>query len=139
MTPETLAMALNGREYGNEIRPTEEKAAQTAGLVVVFGASDDLVELRGALYDELGAYGGTSFRVTTAGLLGTWEEACAEGEAAAADYLRRKALPSSEIRARYGRCGWLIETELPHAAFEIFEEGERFCRGIVFRLEDAGK
>ena len=56
MTMETLAAILDGREIGSEITKAEADQAKAAGLVVVFGASDDLMEFRGAIYDEIGCY-----------------------------------------------------------------------------------
>lgn len=56
MTKEELAAQLNGRQYTEEITPDEALLAKQEGLVVIFGASDDLCELRGAIHDELGAY-----------------------------------------------------------------------------------
>jgi hypothetical protein len=37
----------------SEINKAEERQAKDAGLVVVFGYSDDGVELRGAIHDEV--------------------------------------------------------------------------------------
>jgi hypothetical protein len=31
---------------------------------------------------------------------------------------------------------WVYETAIPHATFDIVDEGEKFCRGIVFRFAD---
>ena len=58
MTKEELAALINGRKYRHELTDKEEKAAKDARLVVVFGASDDLMEFRGAINDECGAYDG---------------------------------------------------------------------------------
>lgn len=58
MTPKELAERLNGREYGSEITLEEMHIAKEFGLVVVFGASDDLMEFRGAIDDEGGCFGG---------------------------------------------------------------------------------
>ena len=51
ITKEQLAETLNGNEIGNEITKEQEQQAKENGLVVVFGYSDDNMELRGALYD----------------------------------------------------------------------------------------
>ena len=32
---------------------------------------------------------------------------------------------------------WLYRTALPHATFQVNEDGEPYCRGIVFLLSDA--
>lgn len=48
MTKEQMAALLNGREYGDEITRAEHQIARASGLVVVFGYSDDNMEVRGA-------------------------------------------------------------------------------------------
>lgn len=55
MNAKEFAAMLNGREYRREITKAEEKEAKAAGLIVAFGASDDNLELRGAVDDEIGA------------------------------------------------------------------------------------
>ena len=144
MTPQELAARLNGREYGSEITKAEEAEAKAAGLVVVFGASDDLVELRGAIDDELGAYEGTTLRITPLGLLPSWETVLEAGaESDAEDYFLKKHAGIAEVKALW--CpgdallgtSWAYETAIPHATFDVMEDGELYCRGIVFRLADA--
>jgi hypothetical protein len=49
-----VAAHLTGRQYLNEVTYEEEAWLKTWGLVVVFGASDDLCQLRGAILDEVG-------------------------------------------------------------------------------------
>ncbi len=50
-TKEQLASRLTGREYGDEITEEEEAEAKASGLFVIFGASDDLCEIRLAVID----------------------------------------------------------------------------------------
>ena len=69
MTKEELAARLTGREYRDEITAAEEAEARAAGLVVVFGASDDLMEFEGAIRDEIGCYDGGTAMVDENGLL----------------------------------------------------------------------
>lgn len=59
MTKEELAGQLNGREYLREIMKSEAEKARANNLLVVFGSSDDLLEFRGTINDEVGAYEGT--------------------------------------------------------------------------------
>ena len=49
-----FANRLSGREYMSEISAEEEREAREKGLVIVFGYSDDCIEFRGAIDDELG-------------------------------------------------------------------------------------
>lgn len=142
MTPTTLAARLNGREYCNEISSEESSDAKAAGLVVIFGASDDLMEFRGAISDELGAWGGKTAHVTGAGLLPPWDslELPSEGDAEA--YFAKKRAGFAEIEALWCAepgLSWTYRTEIPHATFEILEDGEPYCRGIVFALADVAR
>lgn len=141
MTPQALATVLNGRPIGAEISTQEALIAKEHGLVVVYGYSDDNVELEGAIDDEIGANDGTTLRITPAGLLPQWPEDGIADEEEAERYFRMKALGYREIEARWAPtdpdCSWAFVTEIPHATFDVMEDGELFCRGIVFRLEDA--
>jgi len=135
MTKETLAKRLNGREIGDEIAQAEEQEAKLAGLVVAFGASDDLMELRGAICDEAGCYDGGDLFLDKEGLVPSerddrWTDAEMER------YLVRKKT-ARKITAVW--CGedpysWTFKTDIPHATFEIVEGDEKYCRGIVFEL-----
>lgn len=118
------ADALNGRQYGSEISKEEAKAAANDGIVIVFGYSDDNMEFRGALYDEVGCFDGGTARVCK---FGVYTE-----EVPANTVLR-------EIKAVWcapGKPVWSYETDIPHEKFNIYEDGELFCEGIVFSLED---
>jgi hypothetical protein len=142
MTAQEFAALLNGREYGHEITKAEEERAHIAGLVVVFGHSDDNVELRGCINDEVGAYDGTTLRITKSGhLLPDWESVNHDDEDEAQEYFRKKFAGVRTIEAVWCPAGdpglsWAYETTIPHATFLINEDGGPFCRGIVFHLSD---
>lgn len=142
MNKETLAEMINGRSYRNEMYKEEEKIAKESGLVVIFGASDDLVEFRGAIDDEIDAYDGTHFIIATP---------CAEIPVDEDEETYRKAkelevVPiEEESTTKKNRfeavwspdepeCSWLIKTDLPHSTFDIMEDGELYCRGIIIEV-----
>ncbi len=137
MTKESLAALLNGREYCNEITAAEEADAMAAGLLVIFGSSDDLTELRGALYDEAGAYGGATHRIDAKGLVPDWDSVDHDDEDECADYFARKN-GGFEVEAKWaeGDYSWVIEASVPYAPFDIVEDNEKYCRGIVIDLSD---
>ena len=138
MNAKELAMLLTGREYGQEIDRTDEHQAKAAGLVVAFGASDDLLEFRGAIYDEVGCYGGGTATVDQKGLLPDFEDIDRDDKDEMRDYFKREN-SGAVIRAAWeGEPGysWIISTDVPHETFEIVEDGEPYCRGIVFALAD---
>lgn len=132
MTKEQLAAMLHVREYMNEITAEEAAHAKAAGLLVIFGAGDDLLEVRGALRDEIGANGGTRARLDAEGFIPDFEDVDRDDEAELASYFKRKG-GGIEINAAWDKDGysWVIEAAVPHAVFDIVEDDEKFCRGIV--------
>ena len=138
MTKEELAARLNGREYRDEVKPREYVEARTAGLVIVYGASDDLMEFDGAIRDEVGCYGGGTVLLDEHGLLSR-DTSDYSDDLRLLAFLTRKAKARS-IRAVWGKDGvsWAYETDIPHATFDVLEDGDVYCRGIVFALADIG-
>lgn len=109
--------------------------AQRDGLVVVFGASDDLVEFRGDINDELDAYNGTTVKLDGLGLLPRRESI--EDDVELEKYFIRKRGNLKTIEALWcaeDGYSWTFKTDIPHATFEVMEDGEHYCRGIVFDL-----
>lgn len=139
MTKEQLARHLNGREYISEITSDEEREAKNAGLVVVFGTSDDLMEFRGAINDEAGAWQGTERFVDAKGLIPDFEQLDSDDKDGLRDYFAREK-DGRAIEAVWDSDGysWTYLTKIPHVTFEIMEGGDKYCRGIVFSLADLG-
>lgn len=132
MNAQEMAAALNGREYRNETTKADELAAEENGLVIVFGASDDLMEFRGAVNDEIGAWEGAIAYFTTTGLL---VNDCNDEDC---PYFAKLQEGAATVDAKWDADGysWVYETAIPHATFDILEDGEKYCRGIVFALKD---
>lgn len=127
-----LAALLNGREYRQEITKEEAARAKADCLVVVFGASDDLMEFRGAIDDEKGCYNGGIAYLTSTGLL---QNDCDNDDCPHFAKLKDKAATINAVWDKDGY-SWVYETDIPHETFEILKDGERYCRGIVFALAD---
>lgn len=141
LTKEELAAKLNGREYMNEITKAEAAEAKAAGLIVIFGYSDDNVELRGAIHEEVGAYDGTTLHISHTGALqGDIDSLLDERDKDGLEsYFRAKAAGTHEVEALWSAdpdYSWTFKTGVPHATFEIVEGGEKFCRGIVIEVAD---
>jgi hypothetical protein len=132
MNKETLASMLHGREYCSEITREEHFAAKKDRLVVVFGASDDLVCLAGFISDELGARDGTIIPIDKDGLVTNECEECD------CPYYQAKVDVATKIVVRWQNDypTWYYETKIPHATFDIVEDDTVFCRGIVFSMDD---
>lgn len=136
MTAKELAEMLSGREYSMEISRGEEQEAKAAGLVAVYGYSDDNVELRGAVDEEVGAWDGTTIHITPDGVL--QEPDCDRDDC---PYFAKEQEKAKTIKAVWhdegGPCR-TFETDIPHETFTITEDGEPWCIGIVFSVEDLG-
>ena len=141
MNKEKFAAMLNGREYRNEITKDEAAQAKAAGLVVVYGASDDLMEFAGALYDEVGVYNGGEALVDAKGVLDRNQIDDDDDEAIAEFVARSKTAQSIEALwndsvSDASVPAWTYMTDIPHATFDMMDDGELYCRGIVFALAD---
>lgn len=136
MTAKELAERLNGREYGSVITRAEQEKAKAAGLVVAYGQSDDQLEFEGAIYDEIGAYEGTTVYIKNGALL-TPHYACEDYNECPAwvDYIA-DAKTLTAVWHDAGNPAWIIKTDIPHENFFIYDDDELFSVGIVFRVED---
>lgn len=132
MTPQEAADKLNNSQYPAEGSPTLFAAMKAAGLVAVFGASDDLMEFRGAIDDELGAWQGAAAYLTSAGLL---KNECSQDDCPYHAKERDKAFVIEAIWDRDG-IPWQYKTTIPHVTFDVYEDDDVYCLGIVFALVD---
>ena len=117
-----LASRLNGSEYGCEVGTLDEIFAKDNGLVIVHGYSDDNVELRGAVSDELDCYDGGEFWINNKGEI-AWS--------AQDGYKKIECVWCGPSGA-----SWEYRTDIPHETFRVYEDGELYCVGIVFDLLD---
>ncbi len=139
MNIKELADKLNGRVICNEITREEEIEAKENNLVVVFGASDDLMEFRGAIYDEIDAYMGATTKITKDGVLEAPCEEVSDFCIFKCNYFKEVSARAREITATWhdeGNPCWTYETKIPHETFDVMEDGEVYCRGIVFSIDD---
>ncbi len=137
MNATELAAKINGREYRDELDDELKQLAKDNGLVVVYGASDDLVEFDGAAYEEYSAYNGATIPVGKDGepIFGC-DEPCNHCQAVED---AEKALTKIEAKWDAEGYSWFIDINLDadkYGAFEILEDGEKYCRGIVFAIGD---
>lgn len=127
-----FAKELSGREIGSEITKQEDLRAKSLGVVIIFGASDDLAEIRGAIYDEASCYDGGLIHFNNGEL---YKPKCEDESCPHELKIIRRA---KTVEAVWGAqdISWTYKTDIPHATFDIMEDGEVYCRGICFRLKD---
>lgn len=132
MTKEKLCIFLHGREYTKEIDNEIKFKMAATDLVVVFGASDDLMEFRGAINDEVGCYDGGKAYLNSNGLI---ENHCDDDCPYFADQ-KKRAMTIEALWCAEPGISWTYKTDIPHSTFEVWEDKELYCRGIVFNLAD---
>jgi len=133
MTREQLAKKLDGREYGCDIDMPEIKEIGKAGLIIVYGASDDMVEFRGSTNREFEACGGIEIPINFNG-----EPYSRECGSLDCPHEKEEISKCETIEAKWDHNGflWWIESEIPHSHFVIKEDGKNYCRGIVYNVSD---
>jgi hypothetical protein len=140
MDKQDLASMLDGRSYGFELSRDEARRASADGLVVVYGASDDLMEFEGAIIDEVGVYNGGVAYLDASGVLD--RDQIDDGDDKSITDYSNRIKSARSIKAVWGGDGgpsWCFETDIPHEIFTIVALGEPYCRGIVFSLSDLDK
>lgn len=135
VTKESLAAALNGGQYPFNPPKDIVEQAKAAGLLIIYGASDDLMEFDGAFRDEVSAYNGTTAYLDRNGVLD--RDQC-ESDEEIADFVirKRRARAVEALWASEGDYSWTFATDIPSASFEIMEDDAPYCRGIVINIVD---
>jgi hypothetical protein len=135
MTLKEAAAMLDCREYQSELTLDEEKLLKESGIVALFGRSDDIVELRGAIHDDVEAYRRTTLHFGKDGLI---QNLCRDGDC---PYFHEAAASAKPIYAMWceDEYPWSFNAGLgiPCEEFTIFDDGEKYCRGMVFELDSA--
>lgn len=131
-TLKEMAATLNGREYKQEMTPGEIDAAREAGMVVVYGQSDDTTVFHGAVEGERNTTNGGAIYLTERGFFEECACDCIHCQEA-----RKKAACLNVLWCK-GPYVWHYDTTIPHETFEIIDnqpaENLKFCQGIVFYL-----
>lgn len=138
-TPQSFAEKISERKYEYPIFTKEEiELAKANNLVIVSGASDDLMELEGAIYNEYDVYeGGTVyFDETGKAIACVSKYRCEVYDEDDLDV----DVKDLEKNCKYitalwckGDATWSYETNIDNITeFNIIEEGEIYCKGFVF-------
>lgn len=122
-----FANLISGRQYGYPQFTKEQlQIAKDNGFVIVYGASDDLMEFAGAIEDEGNCFDGGEVYFDKNGVTENENDNCIEA-----------LWCDNEIRDEDGSLiTWTYKTDIPHETFMIYDEDESYCRGIVFSIND---
>lgn len=103
-------------------------------LVVVYGASDDLCELRGAIDEEYGAYEGTTLVWGGKKFISADDE---DEEQDAEDMKAKGAFFIRQIWCPDDEKSWGFQTNIPNAEkFIVMEDNDMYGEGLIFSMDD---
>lgn len=131
-----FAEKLSGRMYETPQFTREElEEAKANGFVIITGASDDLMEIDGAICDEAGVWNGGIVHIKC-----VFDEdgkiiggTLIDGWNGRSDVFSVEA-KWDEGRDEYGNIiAWTYETSVQHETFDIIDNGQIYCRGIVIK------
>jgi hypothetical protein len=133
LTKEEFAARITGRFYTEELFKEDIEILKESNLVCVHGASDDLMEVAGMIMDEIDCYEGGTFKLDKDGFL---TNKCDERDCPYFEKVLENAKYSIEAVWQNEDPTWSYITNIPHATFDILEDNDIYCRGIVFSMED---
>lgn len=125
MKPSEAAVLIDGAEYRNPISKEMHDKLKENNLVAVYTASDDLLEFRGAIYDETGI----EARLNADGF---WYSKCDNDSC---PYAKEEEKQTVKITFNDESNPWRVDTLIPHHEFKLYEDGEVISIGIVFSME----
>ena len=123
-----FAAKLDGGEMGMEVSEEIRQIARINDIVIIYGDSDDLMIIDGSIEDEAYCYDGGVIHISTTGIPQNkcYDADCPYYAESLSKYKTVDAIWDKDVYP------WTYKTDIPHETFEIFEDGEKFCRGIVF-------
>jgi hypothetical protein len=145
MTVQEWAKKLNGIEYPANELDTFNRELEADGIIAAYGASDDLLEFRGVIDDEIGAWEGTVVKIAQRdkGQYIIFDE---EENRDSAEFNKKEIAAMKKVRAIWCPkdgddiyASWEIDINVPYKNFDIMEDGELYCRGILFEAKELDK
>jgi len=137
------AEKFNNMEYGsNNIRDAQDEL-EADGVIAVMGASDDLCELYGDISDEFNCYNGNKLYWVGNGFCSETEKdnfLCVVDNEYPIFFEKCQAIfnkDCSYINIKEGtNCQFEYETNIPCERFNVMEDGNLYCSGLLFYTKD---
>ena len=135
---QNFANRISGQEYPLKDKNLDLEYAKANNLVIAFGASDDLLEFRGAIYDELSAYEGAFVYIVNGKAVD--DSQLDEDLEVLKKYNLLTEKPVTTVESFWCPEGldasWLIKVEgFESASFDVMKDERLYCRGAVFLVK----
>ena len=145
-----VAQELNNIDYNDiddYVRNKISVPLKENGIVVAFGQSDDLLELRGAIYDEIDCYSPTKAIwlenqfIDCNKLDKLYEFLEDEYDGLFINSIQNlcKDAKFIEINPEVKNCQFEYTTNIPCEWFNVLLDNELYCKGFIFNIESLQK
>ena len=145
MTPQQFSELITNREYPFRMSDAEIDLAKENSLCVLWGQSDDLLEVDGFCCDEVGAYDGTTCRLDKKGFLEINEDGTFQNDEPETIQQCRQWVERYDASIKV-EAVWCPDTQLSWeirashsfdgAEFLVREDGEPMCKGLIIKFPD---
>lgn len=126
LTKEYVALIINGRQYRDEIPNELREHKDFKKFVICHFSSDDNFVVDGHNIDEAGMYDGGTAYFSKNGLISEFDD---EDESIITQHY---LTVHTDSRAD----GFIMSSEIPNASFNINEDDDRYCKGLVFDFSE---
>ncbi len=131
LSAKEFAEVLSLRDFSEGLYEIEAECAKRNGLVIVYGYSDDVIQLDGAVRTFGDCFQGGKFHLVKN--KGCWKLADGVGKCNNISALWY----SCDAVNDYGECiPWSYKTDIPCENFYVTRDGDPFCEGFVFSIND---
>lgn len=131
LTAGQFARILSLRDFEDGVYDIEIECAERNDLVIVYGYSDDLIELDGAIPAEGSCFEGGRFHLEQE--KGLWRLKRGLGRCNNITALWNDSMAVNDDGERIL---WSYKTDIPHKKFIMNRCGEPYCEGFVFSEKD---
>lgn len=124
---------LDGREYRQEITDQEILELSKDGMVIVYGYSDDNTILSGFINEFISTWDGGTISIDT-----ELKEVLEECECKCNHYkvAYERSVDINVLWCKDDEYSWTYETKIKSREFDILEDGEKYCKAIIFNVHD---
>jgi hypothetical protein len=135
ISPKELATNIDKSPYPFSPDAFLTSKLKENGLILVYGSSDDTICVSGAINDSEYISNCMAILLSKEGILKSNEDLDTDEEL---DKWRLQRENSRRIHIVWseGEYDWEYETDIKHVTFEILDGDEKYCRGLIFKLED---
>lgn len=131
---QNLIKKLHNSKYPFRLTKQVIQYLGSLNLILVYGQSDDMISVSGAINDDEYISGNMSILLSKKGILKDNESLDTDNELLA---WKEQKDNSKEIKILWDSNGylWEYETEIPHDEFDILDGEDKYCKAMIISMD----